>query len=80
MTFTTEIALDVVVEVLDATRERPGRLHDRPEHCEPAEPAEVTVAVWLHGDDPEHRIDLAPWLPLDVREAITIETLERLKD
>jgi hypothetical protein len=80
MTFNTEIALDVEVEVLTATAATPGRLHDRPEHSEPPEPIDVELAVWLHGDDPDRRIDLEPWLPADVRDALTAEALERLRD
>ena len=78
--FNSEVTLDVEVEILEAVRARPGHPHDRPERSVPAEPAQVVLAVWLHGDDPLRRIDLVPWLPPEVHEALVAEALERLED
>ncbi len=73
--FTAEITLDVVVEILDATRGTPGRYDDRPERCYPAEGDAVDLAVWLCRDP--DRIELTPCLPRDVLEALAEEALER---
>jgi hypothetical protein len=78
--FASEVTLDVEVEILEATRAIRGRLSDRPERSVPAEPVQVSLAVWLQGREPDHRIDLVPWLPADVLEALTLEALERLHD
>jgi hypothetical protein len=80
--FPSEVTLDVEVEVLEATRATRGRPGARPEESSPAEPAQIALAVWLQGNesDPAHRIDLVPWLPVDVLEALTSEALDRLRD
>jgi hypothetical protein len=78
--FASEVTLDVEVEVLEATRARRGRPYARPEDSAPAEPEQVVLAVWLQGREPDHRLDLVPWLPADVLEALTLEALERLHD
>jgi hypothetical protein len=78
--FASEVTLDVEVEILEAARAVRGRLSDRPEHSVPPEPVQVALAVWLHSSEPDHRIDLVPWLPADVLEALTAEALERLED
>jgi hypothetical protein len=76
--FTAEIAIDVEVEVLDATRATAGRVSDRPERCTPAEPAGVELAVRLWRD--QVWVDLTPALPADVLEALRADALERLSD
>jgi hypothetical protein len=76
--FITEIALDVEVEVLDATRATAGRVSDRPERCTPAEPARVELAVRLWRE--QVWVDLTPALPADVLEALRADALERLSD
>jgi hypothetical protein len=78
MTFTTEIAVDVEVEVLDATRGTPGRYDDRPEACAPAEQEMVEFRVWLCRDPV--RIDITMALPTEVGEALGAEVFERLED
>jgi hypothetical protein len=78
--FTSEVTLDIEVEILEAVRARRGRPSARPEDSYPAEPAQVALAVWLQGRAPDHRIDLVPWLPADVLEALSLEALERLRD
>jgi hypothetical protein len=70
--FTAEVALDVEVEVLDATRATAGRYGDRPERCAPAEPEAVELAVRLGG------LDVTLALPADVLEALREEALELL--
>jgi hypothetical protein len=64
--------LDVVVEVLNATRETPGRYDDRPERCTPAEPAAVELCVRLG------ELDITAALPADVHELLRADALERL--
>jgi hypothetical protein len=76
--FTAEIAIDVEVEVLDATRATPGRYADRPERCVPAEPERVELAVRLWRD--QVWVDVTPALPADVLEALRADALERLGD
>lgn len=78
MRFTSEVTLDVEVEILDATRGTSGRLADRPERSYPAEPADVSLAVWLGQNG--GRVDLVPHLPADVLEALAAEAVERLQD
>ncbi|HSS56266.1 MAG TPA: hypothetical protein VLK79_16590 [Gaiellales bacterium] len=78
MRFDAEITLDVEVEILDATRGTAGRLGDRPERCYQAEPADVSLAVWLGQNG--GRVDLGPHLPADVLESLTAEAVERLQD
>jgi hypothetical protein len=78
MTFTTEIAVNVEVEVLDATRGTPGRYGDRPEACAPAEDEMVEFRVWLCRDPV--RIDITTALPTEVGEALGAEVFERLED
>jgi hypothetical protein len=78
MTFTTEIAVDVEVEVLDASRGTPGRYGDRPEACYPAEDETVEFRVWLCRDPV--RIDISTALPTAVTEALGAEVFERLED
>jgi hypothetical protein len=77
--FASEVTLEVEVEILEAARAVRGRLSDRPEHSVPPEPVQVALAVWL-SSEADHRIDLVPWLPADVLEALTAEALERLED
>jgi hypothetical protein len=78
MTFTTEITVDVEVEVLDATRGTPGRYGDQPEACSPAEQEMVEFRVWLCRDTV--RIDISTALPPAVGEALGAEVFERLED
>jgi hypothetical protein len=72
--YTTEVTLDVEVEILDATQGTPGRYGDRPERCYPPEAAEVELCVRLGA------LDITPALPADVLEALAADALERLQD
>lgn len=76
--YPSEIWLEVEVEVLSASVAWPGRLGDRPERCSPPEPTEVELAVWLGTNGA--RVNLTAYLPVDVREALEAEALERLED
>jgi hypothetical protein len=76
--FTTEVCLDVVVEIRGAVSARPGRYEDRPERCYPAEPEAAEFTVWLCGD--AARMDITPVLPADVLDALGEEALEQVRD
>jgi hypothetical protein len=78
MIFTTEISVDVEVEVIEATRGTPGRYGDRPEDCYPAEDETVEFRVWLCRDPV--RIDITTALPTELGEALGAEVFERLED
>lgn len=79
MKFTAEIALDVEVEILDATRALKGRTSDRPERSIPPEPADVELEVWLVRD-PTTLVELTKYLPAEVLEALAYDALERLEE
>jgi hypothetical protein len=72
--YTTEVTLDVEVEILSATRGTAGRYGDRPERCYPAEGDAVELCVRLG------TLDLTAALPPDVLEALAEDALERLQD
>jgi len=74
VTFTSEVTAPVTVEILEATRETPGRYDDAPERCIPNTPGLVDVLVTLGG------VDVTMALPADVLEALRDEALERLAD
>ena len=74
MTFTSEVTVDVEVEVLDYTPPTAGRYGDRPERCFPAEAEAVDLAVRLGS------IDITAALPADVLEALAAEALEQRED
>jgi len=72
--FTSEVTVDVEVEVLDYTPPAAGRYGDRPERCVPAEPEAIDLAVRLG------TIDITAALPADVLEALAAEALEQRED
>ena len=74
MIFTSDVWVEVEVEVLDATPATAGRYADRPEACYPAEPEEITLAVRLGG------LEITDHLPADVLEGLVVDARERLLD
>jgi hypothetical protein len=74
MTFTTEIMLEVEVEMRDVTRGTRGRLGDRPEHCVPPEGPVCEVLVSLVHED--RRLAIDEYLPDELRDAIASEALD----
>ena len=72
MNFTSDVTLPVSVVVVGYTPAIPGRYSNRPELCEPAEPAAVELEVFVGG------LDVTEALPADVLEALRAEALEQL--
>jgi len=76
--FSAEVTLDVDVEMTDATRGTPGRVHDRPERSVAPEPESCEIAVWLaHGG---RRLELTAYLPEETLEALREDALSQLLD
>jgi hypothetical protein len=73
MTFTTDCELELVVEVLDATRARAACTTGPPDAWLPGEGASVDLLVKL-GD-----VDVTGALPADVLEELAYEALDRLE-
>ena len=74
MRFTTDVELEVTVDVLSAHRGTPARVTGPPDTWEPADPPEVDLAVSLG------TLEITGALPADVLEALTAEALERLEN